>query len=127
MSGDDQPRNILIDLCFIGQTWSKNLQVPLYVETNMVSSAAKNSLFPLFVVGPDACARAAVRWIGHGPLCVPNLVHQLQWWAAAFLPEILGDTYRLALHLHQRAIFRMLRSSRAHTQGNGGSSVDKFY
>ena len=55
----------------------------------MVSSAAKNSLFPLFVVGPDACARAAVRWIGHGPLCVPNLVHQLQWWAAAFLLEIL--------------------------------------
>ncbi|XP_066374893.1 very-long-chain 3-oxoacyl-CoA reductase-like protein At1g24470 [Miscanthus floridulus] len=103
------------------------LQVPLYVETNVVSSAAKNSLFPLFVVGPDACALAAVRWIGHGPLCVPNLVHQLQWWAAAFLPEILGDTCRLALHLHQRAIFRMLRSSRAHPQGNGGSSVDKFY
>ena len=44
MSGEDQQRNILIDLCFIGQTWSKNLQVPLYVETNMVSSAAKNSL-----------------------------------------------------------------------------------
>lgn len=94
----------------------------------MLSSAAKNALFPLFLVGPDACARAAVRWIGHGHLCVPNLVHQLQWWGAGFVPDVLADTYRLAMHLYQRATFQMLRSCRApHGNGNGSSSVDKFY
>jgi 17beta-estradiol 17-dehydrogenase / very-long-chain 3-oxoacyl-CoA reductase len=86
----------------------------------MISSAAKNSLFPLFVVGPDACARAAVRWIGHGPLCVPNLVHQLQWWAAAFLPEILGDTYCLALHLHRPE--RIRRATAVHQWTNSTSN-----
>ena len=73
-------------------------------------------------VGPGGRARQAAL-----PVQARLRPGSAQWWAAAFLPEILGDTYRLALHLHQRAIFRMLRSSRAHPQGNGGSSVDKFY
>ncbi|KAL6596674.1 hypothetical protein ACP70R_047317 [Stipagrostis hirtigluma subsp. patula] len=87
-------------------------QVPFLIETNMVSSAVRSLFVPAFVVNPAACARAAVSWIGHGPLCVPNFAHQLQWWLAGYAPETLLDAYRLSLHLQQRAIFRMLKEWR---------------
>ncbi|KAL6909896.1 hypothetical protein ACP4OV_001555 [Aristida adscensionis] len=93
-------------------------QVPLYMGTKMISSAVKGSFLPAFVLNPDACARAAVHWIGHVPLCVPNLAHQLQWWLAGYAPEFLHDVYRLSLHLQQRATFRMLRSSTTISSGN---------
>ncbi|KAJ1254448.1 hypothetical protein BS78_10G124800 [Paspalum vaginatum] len=88
-------------------------QAPFLVETNMVSSAVKSSFYAQFVVTPDACARAAVRWIGHGRLCVPSLAHQVQWWFAGLVPGVIHDAYRLAKNLQQREMFRVLRSARA--------------
>ncbi|CAL5052531.1 unnamed protein product [Urochloa decumbens] len=99
-------------------------QTPFYVDTKMISDEAKGSFSPLFVVSPDACARAMVRRIGHGRLWVPNFAHQVQWWLAGFVPETLHDVYRLAMHLQQRDIFRKLRPSRA-AQGRMGCSGDK--
>lgn len=98
------------------------MQAPLLVETNMMSSAVKASFLPVFVVSADACARAVVRRIGHGWLWVPNLAHQVQWWLAGCVPELVLDAYRLALHLQQRDIFRMLKPSRAAPKGQGCSS-----
>ncbi|TVU11560.1 hypothetical protein EJB05_45153, partial [Eragrostis curvula] len=86
-------------------------QAPFLVDTNMMSSAVKSSFHPAFVVPPDACARAAVRWIGHGVLCVPNVAHQVQWWFSRVPPDYLHDVYRLAKHLQQRAVFQAIRSS----------------
>ncbi|CAN6207906.1 unnamed protein product [Urochloa humidicola] len=100
-------------------------QVPFFVDTNMISDEAKGSFSPLFVVSPDACARAALRRIGHGWLWVPNFAHQVQWWLAGFVPEILQDVYCLAKHLQQRDIFRMTRPSRAAQGRMSCSSVDK--
>lgn len=83
------------------------------IETKMMSSAVKASFWPLFVVTADACARAAVRRIGHGSLWVPNFAHQVQWWSAGFATETFLDNYYLAKHLKQRSVFRMIRASRA--------------
>ncbi|KAF8657366.1 hypothetical protein HU200_060137 [Digitaria exilis] len=91
-------------------------QAPGLVDTNMMSSAVKNSFSPLFVVTADACARAVVRRIGHGTLWVPNFAHQIQWWSAGFAPETILDVYRLGKHLQQREAFRMIRSSRPPAQ-----------
>ncbi|XBH70872.1 hypothetical protein VPH35_098439 [Triticum aestivum] len=90
-------------------------QVPLLVETNMVSSAAR--LIRQFVLTPDAYARAAVSWIGHGTLCVPNAVHRLQGWYICFWQDFITDGSLLRRHLKQRVIFRRLRSWRK-SQGN---------
>nr|CAB3467863.1 unnamed protein product [Digitaria exilis] len=94
----------------------KGAVAPGLVDTNMMSSAVKNSFSPLFVVTADACARAVVRRIGHGTLWVPNFVHQIQWWSAGFAPETILDVYRLGKHLQQREAFRMVRSSRPPAQ-----------
>ncbi|CAN6170204.1 unnamed protein product [Urochloa humidicola] len=102
-------------------------QAPLLVDTNMISDEAKGSFDPLFVVSPDACARAVVRRIGHGWLWVPNLVHQVQWWVAGFVPDIVHDVYRLAKHLQQRHMFRMLKPSRAAQGRMGRCSGDKVF
>ncbi|CAN6197934.1 unnamed protein product [Urochloa humidicola] len=99
-------------------------QVPFFIDTNMISDEAKGSFRPMFVVSPDACARAVVRQIGHGWLWVPNFVHRVQWWGSGFVPEIVLDVYCLAKHLQQRDMFRMLRPSRA-AQGQMGCSGDK--
>ncbi|CAM0870360.1 unnamed protein product [Alopecurus aequalis] len=85
-------------------------QLPFLVETNMVSSAVKARMS--FVTTPDAYARAAVRWIGHGVLCVPSLVHRLQCWYICFSPDFFSDRLLLRWHLKQRTIFRRLRSRR---------------
>lgn len=97
--------------------------MPFLVETNMLSSAVKANFLPLFVATPDAYARAAVRWIGHGPMSVPNVAHQLQWWLSSLVPEFLLDSCRLRQHLQQRAIFRRLGPWRA-SQGNSRDRVN---
>ncbi|GJN41369.1 hypothetical protein PR202_gn00736 [Eleusine coracana subsp. coracana] len=98
-------------------------QAPFLLNTNMISSAVRGSFFPVFVVTPDACARAAVRWIGHGgPLCVPNIAHRFQWWISGFAPEVLLDAYRLAQHLQQRAVFSFLRER---PEGRGKKQVQE--
>ncbi|KAI4975482.1 hypothetical protein ZWY2020_049089 [Hordeum vulgare] len=85
-------------------------QAPFYVATKMVSMLAKTgwagrlSMF-LIAPTPDAYARAAVRWIGHGPpLCTPNLGHQLMWCLAAILPDFVHDWLRMHEHLQHRAL-----------------------
>ena len=85
-------------------------QVPFLVGTAMVSGAVKANLIPMFVPTPESYAGAAVRWIGHGSLCVPYLAHALQWCVTSVVPEFALDSYRLREHLDQRAIFRRLRS-----------------
>ncbi|KAF0894122.1 hypothetical protein E2562_034690 [Oryza meyeriana var. granulata] len=81
------------------------LQVPFYVHTNMLSSAVKERmLLPAFVATADDYTRAAVRWIGHGPIAVPVAGQQLQWFLAAVVPEFAHNWYRLRKHLQHRAI-----------------------
>uniref|UniRef100_A0ACD5V8F8 Uncharacterized protein n=1 Tax=Avena sativa TaxID=4498 RepID=A0ACD5V8F8_AVESA len=87
-------------------------QVPFLVQTNMVSSALKSSFVRLFVVPVDAYARAAVRWIGHGAVCVPSVAHRIQCFYAGHWPEFIYDAARLEQHRKQRAIFRRIRSWR---------------
>ncbi|KAL5221261.1 hypothetical protein ABZP36_025974 [Zizania latifolia] len=80
-------------------------QVPFYVHTNMLSSAIKAGMWlPAFVATADDYTKAAVRWIGHGPLSVPDVGQQLQWFLAAFVPEFAHNWYRLRKHLQHRAI-----------------------
>ncbi|VAI19090.1 unnamed protein product [Triticum turgidum subsp. durum] len=91
-------------------------QVPSLVETNMVSSAAR--LVWQLVLTPNAYARAAVSWIGHGSLCMPNAVHRLQgWYLCYFSSDFITDWWLLRRHLKERVIFRRLRSWRK-SQGN---------
>ncbi|KAK1696671.1 hypothetical protein QYE76_013368 [Lolium multiflorum] len=57
-------------------------QAPFYVATQMASMLKETGRVTLLLIAPtpDAYARAAVRWIGHGPpLCTPNVGHQLFW------------------------------------------------
>ena len=68
----------------------------------------------------DAYARAAACWIGHGPLCMPNLGHRLQWRLCRVVPDRLLDAQRLRENLRQRAVFQRLRSPRAPPHANGG-------
>ncbi|KAM3207505.1 hypothetical protein ACQJBY_062642 [Aegilops geniculata] len=95
-------------------------QIPFLVETNMVSSAVKNSFFVRpWVLSPDAYARAAVRWIGHGTLCIPNFAHRLQWWFTCLFPDSFKDMNLLKRNLQHRAIFRRikpLRETRANSR-----------
>ncbi|CAM0913951.1 unnamed protein product [Alopecurus aequalis] len=86
-------------------------QVPFLVGTAMVSSAIKANFFSLFVPTPESYAHAAVRWIGHGSMCVPYVAHTLQWWFSGIIPEFVRDKYRLQEHQRQRTIFRRLRCS----------------
>jgi hypothetical protein len=88
------------------------LQLPFLVETKMVSSAVKGRLLTLFMTTPEAYARAAVRWIGHGVMCVPSFVHRLECLYLFFSPDFLIDRHLLRRHLKQRTIFRRLRSWR---------------
>ncbi|KAG8047215.1 hypothetical protein GUJ93_ZPchr0008g12454 [Zizania palustris] len=79
-------------------------QVPFYVHTNMLSSAIKAGMWlPGFVATADDYTKAAVRWIGHGPLSVPDAGQQLQWFLAAFVPDFAHNWYRLRKHLQHRA------------------------
>ncbi|KAG8076106.1 hypothetical protein GUJ93_ZPchr0006g40976 [Zizania palustris] len=89
-------------------------QAPFFVATRMVSNMAAARRFSPFVATPDAYARAAARWIGHGgPLCTPWPGHQLLWWIAAAVPDFVHDRLRLRDHLRQRTLFNRIRASRA--------------
>ncbi|CAM0913325.1 unnamed protein product [Alopecurus aequalis] len=73
-------------------------QAPFYVATRLVFWFAEISPLTVFLIAPtpDAYARAAVRWIGHGPpLCTPNLGHQVLWCLAAVVPDRVHDWLRL--------------------------------
>ena len=102
------------------------LQAPLLVQTKMTSIVAgpgkrrRCLLQRLHVPTSEEYARAAARWIGHGPLCMPNLGHRLQWRLCRVVPDRLLDAQRLRENLRQRAVFQRLRSSRAPSQANGG-------
>uniref|UniRef100_A0ACD6AN53 Uncharacterized protein n=1 Tax=Avena sativa TaxID=4498 RepID=A0ACD6AN53_AVESA len=84
-------------------------QAPLLVATNMVSSALKSSFIQQFVVTPDSYAHAAVRWIGHGALCIPTVAHRLQYLYVCLLPDCFLDAQSMDRHLRQRAIFQRIR------------------
>ncbi|KAF7100792.1 hypothetical protein CFC21_102258 [Triticum aestivum] len=94
-------------------------QAPFYVATRMVSILAESGragrLFMLLIAPtPDAYARAAVRWIGHGPpLCAPNLGHQLLWCLATVLPDFVHDWLRMREHLQHRAVAQRAPRRRA--------------
>ncbi|KAM3209461.1 hypothetical protein ACQJBY_063886 [Aegilops geniculata] len=99
--------------------------VPLFVETKMTWRAGKHGkrgpLSRLVMPTSDAYARAAARWIGHGPLCMPNLGHRLQWYLCLVAPDRLLDALRLRENLRQRAVLQRLRSPRAPPHANGGN------
>ncbi|CAL5047410.1 unnamed protein product [Urochloa decumbens] len=88
-------------------------QVPLFVDTKMASGVVKATRFSPFVPTSDAYARAAVCWIGHGALCMPNAGHRVQRCLAAAVPDRVHDWLRLREHLRQRALFQRIRSERA--------------
>ncbi|CAN6201747.1 unnamed protein product [Urochloa humidicola] len=88
-------------------------KAPLFVDTKMASRVAKATRFSPFVPTSDAYARAAVRWIGHGALCVPNAGHRVQRCLAAAVPDRVHDWLRLREHLRQRELFQRIRSERA--------------
>uniref|UniRef100_A0ACD6AN37 Uncharacterized protein n=1 Tax=Avena sativa TaxID=4498 RepID=A0ACD6AN37_AVESA len=101
-------------------------QAPLFVETKMTTGVAgsrkrRGILSRLMVPTSDAYARAAARWIGHGPVCMPNLGHRLQWCLCRAVPDRLLDVHRLRENLRQRALFQRLRSARV----NGGLPARK--
>ncbi|CAM0913880.1 unnamed protein product [Alopecurus aequalis] len=82
-------------------------QAPFYVATKMVTRFAEITPLVVFLVAPtpDAYARAAVRWIGHGPpLCTPKLGHQVLWCLAALVPDCVHDWFRLREHLRHRDV-----------------------
>jgi 17beta-estradiol 17-dehydrogenase / very-long-chain 3-oxoacyl-CoA reductase len=84
------------------------VQAPFFVATGMVSRLSETSRLTLLLVAPtpDAYARAAVRWMGHGPpLCAPNLCHQLLWCLAAAVPDPVHDRLRLRANLRHRELF----------------------
>ncbi|KAB8102198.1 hypothetical protein EE612_033544 [Oryza sativa] len=81
-------------------------------RTNMISRAMKDIFLSQFVVTPEEYARAAVRSIGHGRMCVPNMAHRVQLLGMRSTPDFMLNWYRLRLHLQQRAIFRSRRCYR---------------
>ncbi|KAF7094982.1 hypothetical protein CFC21_097240 [Triticum aestivum] len=99
-------------------------QAPLFVETKMTWRAGKRGkqgpLSRLVMPTSDAYARPAARWIGHGPLCMPNLGHRLQWYLCRVAPDRFLDALRLRENLRQRAVFQRFRSPRAPSHANGG-------
>ncbi|XP_047083409.1 very-long-chain 3-oxoacyl-CoA reductase 1-like [Lolium rigidum] len=92
-------------------------QAPLFVDTKMTAGVGgsrkrQGLLSRLTVPTSDAYAGAAARWIGHGQVCIPNLVHRLQWCLCRVMPDHLLDALRLRKNLRQRALFQQLRSVR---------------
>ncbi|KAJ1254449.1 hypothetical protein BS78_K061800 [Paspalum vaginatum] len=78
-------------------------QAPFFVATRMVPRAIRDNWLSPFLPTPDAYARAAARWIGHGSLCSPTISHQLLWCLASVLPDAVHDWLRLREHLRLRA------------------------
>ncbi|CAM0952936.1 unnamed protein product [Alopecurus aequalis] len=85
-------------------------QVPMLVDTKMTSGLAvcQGLLSRMMVVlTPDAYAGAAVCWIGHGPVCIPNLGHRIQYWCVCrVMSDRLLDAILLRVKLHQRALLQ---------------------
>lgn len=48
-----------------------------------------------FTPSPDAYAKAAVRWIGYEPLCMPYWPHYIQWCVASLLPDTPTLAWRM--------------------------------
>lgn len=88
-------------------------QAPFFVATGMVSRKALTSWIASFVPSADAYARAAARWIGHGPICSPIAAHQLLRRLAAVVPDAALDWLLLHAGRRQRAVFQKVRASRA--------------
>ncbi|XP_072981503.1 very-long-chain 3-oxoacyl-CoA reductase 1-like [Typha angustifolia] len=85
-------------------------QVPLFVATKMVSGLTEAKRRSVFVPSSSEYAQAAIRWIGHDALCMPNFIHFLQWWIASLVPEFIHDKLRLRVNLRQREIIKRLRT-----------------
>ncbi|KAF7106776.1 hypothetical protein CFC21_107488 [Triticum aestivum] len=84
-------------------------QAPFFVTGAMASGFSEAKLFAPLTPTPDDYARAAVRWIGHGALCVPNLRHQIAWFIAYVVPDWLLEELLLREHLWQRKELRRMR------------------
>ena len=95
------------------------LQAPFFVATRLVPSAVLDNWLSSFVPTPDAYARAAVRWIGHGPLCTPAVSHKLRWCLAGVLPDAAHDWLRLREHLRLRALSQRARAARVSAADRG--------
>ncbi|CAL5043190.1 unnamed protein product [Urochloa decumbens] len=89
-------------------------QAPFFVATRLVPSAMLDNWLSAFVPTADAYARAAVRWIGHVPLCTPVVGHQLLWCLAGVVPDAAHDWLRLREHMRLRALSRRARAAAAH-------------
>jgi hypothetical protein len=104
-------------------TWPKlscvvQLQAPLFVETKMtmgvaVSRKPRGLFSRLMMPTSNEYARAAACWIGHGPLCMPNLGHRLQWFICHVIPDLMLDVLVLRVSLWHRVIFQRLRTTRS--------------
>ncbi|CAN6221590.1 unnamed protein product [Urochloa humidicola] len=92
-------------------------QAPFFVATRLVPSAVRDNWLPAFVPTADAYARAAVRWIGHGPLWTPVFGHQLLWCLAGVVPDTAHDWLRLRENLRLRALLQRARAARASARG----------
>ncbi|CAN6164217.1 unnamed protein product [Urochloa humidicola] len=92
-------------------------QAPFFVATRLVPSAVRDNWLPAFVPTADAYARAAVRWIGRGPLWTPVFGHQLLWCLAGVVPDTAHDWLRLRENLRLRALLQRARAARASARG----------
>jgi 17beta-estradiol 17-dehydrogenase / very-long-chain 3-oxoacyl-CoA reductase len=95
------------------------LQAPFFVATRLVPSAVLDNWLSPLVPTPDTYARAAARWIGHGPLCTPTAGHQLLWCLAGVLPDAAHDWLRMREHLRLRALSQRVRAARASAADRG--------
>ncbi|XP_072149236.1 very-long-chain 3-oxoacyl-CoA reductase 1 isoform X1 [Setaria viridis] len=95
-------------------------QAPMFVATRIVPNILRDKwyLSPLLSTTADAYARAAVRWIGHGAICNPNLSHQLQRCLLAIVPETALDWCLLQFVRRLRAESRGVLA-RVGAVGNG--------
>ena len=107
-------------MCCVAQ-----LQAPLFVETKMTLGAAasrkrRGLLSRLMMPTSDEYARAAPCWIGHGPLCMPNLGHRLQWCIFHVVPDWALDVLCLRMSRWYRVRFQRVRTTRASRPTVGG-------
>ncbi|PUZ61048.1 hypothetical protein GQ55_4G238300 [Panicum hallii var. hallii] len=95
-------------------------QAPFFVATRLVPSAVLDNWLSPLVPTPETYARAAARWIGHGPLCTPTAGHQLLWCLAGVLPDAAHDWLRMREHLRLRALLsQRARAARASAADRG--------
>ncbi|KAF7046664.1 hypothetical protein CFC21_055682 [Triticum aestivum] len=85
-------------------------QAPFFVAGTMASAFVEARRFMPLTPTPETYARTAVRWIGHGPLCVPILGHRIMWFFSGIVPDFLLDEMLLHDHLWQRKELQSIRS-----------------